>query len=89
MIMTKYWNCNPVDFFPDAADNFEVQAATENLTNQPSSYQFHIRKIVKKFSGDWPKEISGVIVIQGGWSGFIVKLVIADKAPSYRNNFFN
>ena len=82
MIMTKYWNCNPVDFFPDAADNFEVQAATENLTNQPSSYQFHIRKIVKKFSGDWPKEISGVIVIQGGWSGFNVKLVIADKAPA-------
>jgi thiol:disulfide interchange protein len=85
MVMEKYWNCNPVDFFPDAADNFEIQAVTENLTNQPDFYQFHIRKLVKKFSGDWPKEIGGVITIQNGWSGINVQLKIADKSPVAEN----
>jgi thiol:disulfide interchange protein DsbD len=80
--MAKYWDCNPVDFFPDAADNFEVQAATENLTNQPEGEEFHIRKLVKKFSGDWPKEITGVIVIQNGLRGFSFKLPISDQAPA-------
>ena len=58
------YHYNSVDFFPDASDNFEVQAATENLPAW--SGDIRLRKMVKKFSGDWPKEISGVIVIETG-----------------------
>ena len=80
--MTKYWNVNPADFFPDADENFEIQGTTENLTNPPRPYQFCLRKFIKKFSGDWPKEISGVIIVQGGRNGFNVNLPIATKAPA-------
>ena len=68
---------NP-DFFPDASDQFEIRAATEQLA--PTS----LRKVVKKFSGEWPNEISGVITVQrsGGLTAFNVKLPIADNAPA-------
>jgi thiol:disulfide interchange protein DsbD len=71
-----------VDFFPDASDNFEVQASTETVSVW-SSY-IRLRKAVKKFSGDWPKEISGVVVIESGklHFGYNVKLTIADQAPA-------
>ena len=71
-----------VDFFPGASDNFEVQASTETISAW-SSY-IRLRKVVKKFSGDWPKEISGVIVIESGKLrfGYNVKLPIADQAPA-------
>jgi thiol:disulfide interchange protein len=70
------------DFFPDSNDNYEIQAATEKLD---SKLGFRIRKTVQKFSGDWPNEISGIVVIEGNGQrfGFDVKLPIADKAPSY------
>jgi len=49
------------DFFPAAADdNFEVQGATEKIPADSGTVR--LRKLVKKFSGDWPKEISGVFV---------------------------
>jgi thiol:disulfide interchange protein DsbD len=69
------------DFFPDANDQFEVQAATEVIPDTDA--EFHLRKLVKKYSGDWPKEISGVIVLQKGdfREGIDFKLPIADKAP--------
>ena len=69
------------DFFPDASDHFEVQAATEMVSNP--SKEFEIRKLVKKFSGDWPKEISGVMAIErdGGREGYQVKLPIGAAAP--------
>jgi thiol:disulfide interchange protein/DsbC/DsbD-like thiol-disulfide interchange protein len=51
-----------VDFFPDASDQFEIQGATEKVT---SKIGFALRKTLKKFSGDWPAKISGVIVIEG------------------------
>ena len=68
-----------VDFFPDASDQFEVQAATEQI---PDSAGFRLRKIMHKLSGDWPKEISGVVVIEGNHQqdGFDIKLPISDKA---------
>ena len=71
-----------VDFFPDASDNFEVQAPIETISAW-SSY-IRLQKVVKKFSGDWPKEISGVIVIESGKLrfGYNVKLPIADQAPA-------
>jgi thiol:disulfide interchange protein DsbD len=68
------------DFFPYANDNFEVQAATESIPAMAG--EIRLRKSVKKFSGDWPKEISGVIVTKNGNSrtGFEVKLPVADQA---------
>jgi thiol:disulfide interchange protein DsbD len=70
------------DFFPYASDDFEVQAATENIVTTPNKISF--RKFVKKYSGNWPKEISGVIVLECGNRrfGLEVKLPIADKAPA-------
>jgi thiol:disulfide interchange protein len=67
-----------VDFFPDASDQFEIQAATEKLD---SKFGFCIRKIVQKFSGDWPNTISGVVIIEGNGQrlGFDVKLPVSDK----------
>jgi thiol:disulfide interchange protein DsbD len=69
------------DFFPDASDQFEIQAATENISI--SSFDLHLRKAVKKYSGDWPKEVSGVLVLDygGNWRGVQIKVPIADQAP--------
>ena len=50
------------DFFPDANDYFEVQAAIETVSRTNSEFCF--RKLVKKFSGNWPKEISGVCIFE-------------------------
>jgi thiol:disulfide interchange protein DsbD len=68
-----------VDFFPDASDNFEVQPATEIIT--ANHQQIALRKFVKKFSGDWPKEISGVVVLNSA-QAFETKLSIADQIPT-------
>ena len=53
-----------VDFFPYASEQFEVQAPVEKLPADAGKIQ--IRKPVKKYQGDWPKEISGVIVETSG-----------------------
>jgi thiol:disulfide interchange protein DsbD len=69
------------DFFPDAYDAFEVQSATEMI---PSADGIRLRKSVKKFSGDWPKEISGVFLYDAphyGTNAFQVKFSVADKSP--------
>jgi thiol:disulfide interchange protein DsbD len=82
MAAAKNITYDSVDFFPDASDTFEIQAATETISAQ-SAY-IRLRKAVKKISGDWPKEISGVIVIQSAKQryGYEVKLPIADKGPA-------
>jgi thiol:disulfide interchange protein DsbD len=79
---TKNVARDSVDFFPYASDDFEIQSAVEKFPADPSGLTF--RKIAKKFSGDWPKEISGVVVIESGKQriGYEVKLPIADKAPN-------
>jgi thiol:disulfide interchange protein DsbD len=71
-----------VDFFPDASDQFEVQSPTEIISAYSADIQ--LRKFVKKFSGDWPSELSGVIVIESGKirSGYDVKFLVADQAPT-------
>jgi thiol:disulfide interchange protein len=71
-----------VDYFPYASDQFEVQANTEVINAH--SALLHLRKVVKKFSGDWPKEISGVLVVQlyNSPLGYEINLPIADKAPA-------
>jgi thiol:disulfide interchange protein len=69
------------DFFPDANENFEIQSATETIsTNSPV---LRLRKTVKKYSGDWPKEIGGVFVVNIGavQVGFETKFPISDQVP--------
>jgi thiol:disulfide interchange protein len=51
-----------VDFLPYASDKFEIEGATEKVA---ASKGFALRKTVKKFEGDWPAKISGVVVIEG------------------------
>ncbi|HTR40949.1 MAG TPA: protein-disulfide reductase DsbD domain-containing protein [Pseudomonadales bacterium] len=74
---------NGADFFPDSYDNFDIQAKTEFHFDEYSD-SIIISKVVKKFSGDWPKEISGVIVIttNNQTSGFSVQLPVADEAEA-------
>ena len=72
------------DFFPDTSDNFEIQPTTQNLSDRPLKVEW--RKTVKKFSGDWPKEISGVIALANinlkAGSGITIQIPIADKTPT-------
>ncbi|MGP8020069.1 MAG: protein-disulfide reductase DsbD family protein [Limisphaerales bacterium] len=70
------------DLFPYANDNFDIQPATESLSLK--SGEIRLRKPVQKFSGDWPKEISGVIVmdIDGQRQGFEAKIPVSDQAPA-------
>jgi thiol:disulfide interchange protein DsbD len=82
VIATRNIKYDSVDFFPNASDNFEVQAATEIISTY--SADIRLRKVVKKFSGSWPQEISGVIVTKTGdlRTGFEVKLPVSDQAPA-------
>ena len=68
------------DFFPDASDNFEIQSETR-FTFDEYSNSIILEKFIKKFSGDWPKEINGVIVTQSGdlRTGIEVKLPVIDQ----------
>ena len=68
-----------VDFLPDASDQFEVEGATENVP--AGANEIRLRKQVQKFAGDWPKEISGVIVIEGNGrrKGIELKLPVVDR----------
>jgi thiol:disulfide interchange protein/DsbC/DsbD-like thiol-disulfide interchange protein len=69
-------------FFPYANDNFDVQPATENLST--GAGELGLRNPVQKFSGDWPKEVGGVVVmdIGGQRQGFDVTLLVSDRAPA-------
>src|SRR5262249_1011231 len=62
------WNsdkpASEADFFPDGYEKFEVQGETERLP--AGDGKVALRKQVKKFEGDWPTEISGVVVHQSG-----------------------
>jgi thiol:disulfide interchange protein len=52
------------DFFPYPNNDFDIQAKVEKLPSD--SGKVRIRKSVKKYQGDWPKEISGIIVERTG-----------------------
>lgn len=69
------------DFFPDASDNYEIQPATDTIGISPD---IRLRKNVKLFSGGWPREISGVLVVSGNHQrfGIVVHCPIANEAPS-------
>ena len=70
------------DFFPFADERFETDPAT-TMTVSPGDIL--LRKKVKKFSGDWPKEISGIFLYDAphyGTNAFQVKFSVVDKAPA-------
>jgi thiol:disulfide interchange protein DsbD len=50
------------DFYPDSSEQFEVQPRTEKLPSEAG--KIRLRLNVKKLSGDWPKQISGLLVEQ-------------------------
>jgi len=70
------------DFFPDASEHFEIQGPTE-ITSAFAS-DIRLRKVVKKFDGDWPSQITGVLVLRhGDWNvANESKLTIADEPPA-------
>ncbi len=70
------------DFFPGGSDSYEIMPATEVIS--ASDGEVRLRKVVKKYSGDWPKEINGVLVASGDnqRSGFNVQFSVADKEPA-------
>ncbi|HEV2453199.1 MAG TPA: protein-disulfide reductase DsbD domain-containing protein, partial [Verrucomicrobiae bacterium] len=76
------------DFFPYGSDQFDVQPETTVVNSDATHFQ--LRKLVKKFAGGWPSEVSGVIVdsssivnqARSGRSGLEVHLPIANEAPS-------
>jgi thiol:disulfide interchange protein DsbD len=78
----KFIKLDSVDFFPDASEQFEVQPQTEVLSAY--SADIRIRKFVKNFSGNWPKELSGVLVLQTGKTstGFEVKFPVAESSTA-------
>jgi thiol:disulfide interchange protein DsbD len=81
-VADKNIKLDSVDFFPDASDQFEIQAPTEIISAYSS--EIRLRKFVKKFSGEWPNEISGVIVIESGKLRFgsDVTFLVSENAPA-------
>ena len=83
------WNgkADGANFFPNASDNYEIQGGNEVVPSPDGRAQ--LRKVVKKFSGDWPKEISGVLVTgtSAARKGFVLKLAVADQgAPTEKSS---
>ncbi len=48
------------DFFPYANKAFELEGATEKLLADDGKVRF--RKVMKKFEGDWPAQLQGIVV---------------------------
>lgn len=78
------WDCQPtaqVDFYPQASDAFEVQSPVQSL--QSESGKIRIRKPVKKYSGDWPQKVSGLLIQKNGEvvKSFNATFDISDASP--------
>jgi thiol:disulfide interchange protein/DsbC/DsbD-like thiol-disulfide interchange protein len=62
------WNStappSQADFFPDGNENWEVQGPTERMPAAPG--KIRLRKEVRKFEGDWPQRISGLLIDESG-----------------------
>ena len=71
------------DFFPAASEQFEVQPAVEMVSAESS--QLRIRKMVKKFEGGWPGEISGVLVqnVGGERQSYAVTLPVSNAPTAF------
>ncbi len=66
-------------FFPDAADGFEIQPQMERLPVDQS--RVALRAVVKRFKGEWPTEVGGLIVLErdGRSEAFEVQMRVADE----------
>lgn len=71
------------DFYPDASDNFEIQSKTVKLADP--NWDFSLEKSVTKFSGNWPAQISGVVVAADLSYGLAVVLPVNDQPPVSAN----
>ena len=80
LIQFKLPKPDAADFFPDANDDFEIQPETKFAFDEYSNSAI-LEKFVKKYSGDWPKEISGVMVTENGnlRTGYEVRLPVSDQ----------
>ncbi len=71
-----------IDLFPNASDDFEIQPETK-FNFDDVSHSIILHKLVKKFSGDWPKKISGVLVVSNANAAvesFQLDLPVANQA---------
>jgi thiol:disulfide interchange protein len=66
--LTLEWSAteaaSEADFFPDASEQFEVEPATARIPTEAG--RIRLRKEVKKLAGDWPRQISGVLIQKAG-----------------------
>ena len=53
-----------INFYPDANDKFEIQPGLEIVSRTAAGVQW--RNQVKKFAGEWPAEISGLLLLGTG-----------------------
>ncbi len=78
---TKSFRIDTLDLFPGPNDNFEVLPAAELLKGEASD--FHLRKMVKKYSGDWPSALSGLLVFNNfAPSSYDIQLPVAEHPPA-------
>jgi thiol:disulfide interchange protein DsbD len=71
------------EFFPYAAEQFEVLADAEMLPAKEG--KIRLRKKVRKLSGDWPRQLSGVLIQFGSEterSGYEIKVPVRDEHPA-------
>jgi thiol:disulfide interchange protein len=74
------WNLtasvSQADFFPDASEDFEVQAAAERVPTDAG--KIRLRTVIKRMTNDWPQQVSGLLIQQSGAvrSGYDVSLPI-------------
>jgi thiol:disulfide interchange protein DsbD len=71
-----------LDFYPNAYDSFEAGNFSLD-TNYVGKGEFRLNGVVKKFSGNWPTVISGVLVTgnDSNHVGYIVQLKIDNQPP--------
>jgi thiol:disulfide interchange protein DsbD len=67
-------------FLPDANDDYELHPS-DALVPSENQHEIKLRLIVKKFSNDWPKSISGVWFAQEGISvkSYNIQLPVTDN----------
>lgn len=86
--VTLRWNSShpagSVDFFPNASDSFEIQPATERAP-APAG-KLALSKAIKKFSGDWPEHLSGLLIQQTGADRVAYEISVPIQAAEPANS---
>jgi len=68
------------DFFPDGSEDFEVQGPTETVP--AGTGKIRLRKEVRRFEGDWPRQISGLLIQQSGASRLAYEVNLPIESPT-------